>query len=125
MYRYTERVCGALADWQELVECINQTSAAPGESRPTLSISRKQLSGWFRKQGGKEVSAIEKPLLTLKHRQQRVQWAKKWYHLLSNSHASVAFLDEKWIYTTNRRRPMKILPPTELENGKVRVYQPP
>ena len=125
MFCYSERVGGALATWQEIAESTNQKSAAPGESRPTLLLSRKQVALWFCKGGGKEVSAIEKPLLTKEHKQQRVQWAKKWYDLLSNPQALVAFLDEKWFYTTNKRQCVKILPAAGAEQGNVQVYQPP
>jgi len=47
LYRYAESTLGATATWQEFVEVINQKSAAPGEERPTLSMSRNQLARWF------------------------------------------------------------------------------
>lgn len=125
LFRYAERVIGTTATWQELAEVVNKKSSAPGEERPTLSISRRQLAKWFRMQGGKEVSAIEKPLLTQEHKEKRVAWARKWFDVLSNPSAPVAFLDEKWFYTTNRRHQMKILPALTIERGNVTAYRAP
>ena len=72
LYRYAERTIGPLATWRELADTVNFKSAVPGEERPTLSVSRRQLAAWFAANNGKEVSAIEKPLLTSEHRQQYV-----------------------------------------------------
>ncbi|KAG7370138.1 hypothetical protein IV203_027884 [Nitzschia inconspicua] len=112
---YDDIAVGTGVEWQYLLPLLSKCSLL--RSRVTSVVKEIDCNA--------QVSAIEKPLLTLEHRQQRVQWAKKWYHLLSNSQAPVAFLDEKWFYTTNRRRRVKILPPTVSENGKVRVYHPP
>jgi hypothetical protein len=125
LYRYAERVLGPLATYRELSECINARSAAPGEGRPTLSISRRQLADWFLGQGGKEVSPIENPLLTTEHKEKRVAWAQKWFDFFCNPEAPVAFLDEKWFYTTNRRRKLKILPSNNNEMGQVAQYRRP
>ena len=76
-------------------------SAVPGEERPTISISRYQLAKWFKQQGGKEVSPIEKPLLTDDHKRKRKRWVVDCFSLLTNPLSPVAFLDEKWFYTTN------------------------
>lgn len=125
LFRYAERVIGTTATWQELAEIINQKSSAPGEERPTLSISRRQLSKWFQMQGGKEVSAIEKPLLTQEHKQRRIEWARRWFDVFSDPSAPVAFLDEKWFYTTNRRQQMKVLPTAANEIGIMTAYRAP
>jgi len=50
---------------------------------------------------------IEKPLLTTEHKARRVEWARRWFDILSDPTAPVAFLDEKWFYTTNRRQKLK------------------
>ena len=44
---------------------------------------------------------IEKALLTTEHKTRRVEWARRWFDILSDPTAPVAFLDEKWFYTTN------------------------
>ena len=87
----------------------------PGEGRATLSLSRRQVENWFKANGGKEKSAIEKPLLTDEYKQLRNAWARKYFALFTNSSAPVAFLDEKWFYTTNRRRKLKLLPKGQQE----------
>ena len=110
LYRYAEGVKGHLATFHELVEVINLKSCCPGEARPTLSLSRKQLSLWFQQQGGKEISSTEKPLLTTEHKRKRVLWAHKYFDLFSDPTVPIAFLDEKWFYTTNRRKSLKHLP---------------
>jgi len=125
LYRYAERTIGPLATWRELADTVNFKSAVPGEERPTLSVSRRQLAAWFAANNGKEVSAIEKPLLTSEHRQQRVEWARRWFDTLRDPLAPVAFLDEKWFYTTNRRRKLKVLPKNEEEAGQPVPYRRP
>ena len=60
--------------------------------------------------GGKEFAPTTKPLDTPQHIKQRNEWVRKWYDLLTNVNSPVAYLDEKWFYTTNRRRKMKKLP---------------
>ena len=77
LYRYAEGVLGPLATYHEIAPCMNDRSGAPGEERPTLSISRRVISRWFRAQGGKETSPIEKPLLTTEHKAKRILRAKK------------------------------------------------
>ena len=89
---------------------MNDCSAAPGEGRPTLNINRWLLSDWFQKNHGKEKSSVEKLLLTDEHKRQQVIWARKHWDLFTNTSAPVVFLDEKWFYTTSRRRKRKILP---------------
>ena len=61
-------------------------------------------------QGGKEKRAVEKPLLTTEHRHQRKEWAACHFEKLQSTSTPVAFLDEKWFYTTSRRRRIKHLP---------------
>ena len=68
---------------------------------------------------------IEKPLLTTEHKTRRVEWARRWFDILSDPTAPVAFLDEKWFYTTNRRRKIKKLPTDVTEVGNIQAYQLP
>ena len=89
---------------------MNLKSAAPGETRPTLSLHKQQIFHWFHDNQGREYSPMEKPLDTPKHQEARKQWVRKWYHLLVNKSTPVAFIDKKWFYTTNCRRKVKRLP---------------
>lgn len=128
LFRHAQHVRGAMATFHELADIMNQKSAMPGEDRPTLSLSRKQVARWFKKYSGKERASCEKPLLTTEHKQRRVAWARQNFNLFCDAKAPVCFLDEKWFYTTNRRRTMKILPrgvnehevPTTLHLPKIR-----
>ena len=95
------------------------------EDRPTLSLHRLQLMHWFNVKGGKERSAIEKPLDTPELIKSRLEWVRKWYDILTNPNEVVTYLDEKWFYTTNRRRKIKTLPPgVHEEVGDDEVPQP-
>lgn len=76
LFRYAQSVLGPLASFEEISQLINEKSASPGETRPTLSVSKDQLTNWFKKQGGKTKSSIEKPLLTDEHKQERLVWAR-------------------------------------------------
>lgn len=116
LFRYAQMVKGATSTFGELAMVMNEKSNAPGENRPTLTMSRRQLGDWFRKQGGKQKSPVEKPLLTDEHKRQRVDWCHQWFNILKDKTAPVAFLDEKWFYTTNRRKTLKILPKAKHEH---------
>ena len=125
LFRHVQGLHGSLASFHELAMAINAQSAVPGEGRPTLSLSRHQVMNWFKANGGKEKSAIEKPLLTDEHKRLRITWARKYYKLFCNRSAPVAFLDEKWFYTTNRRRRLKLLPQGDQEHKKPDAIQRP
>jgi len=49
---------------------------------------------------------------------ERKIWAQKYFAILTNPDVSVASLDEKWFYTTNRRRKIKELPEGPYERDK-------
>ena len=115
LFRHAQVVKGGLATFGELSTIMNRKSAVVGENRATLNISRKQLSKWFMKHGGKEKSAIEKPLLTTEHKKQRLNYAREHFDKIKDPQVPFAFLDEKWFYTTNRRRKIKVLPQGENE----------
>ena len=124
LFRYAQLVKGSLLTFVELSEVMNAKSATPGENRPTLSLSRKQVRDWFFQQGGQEKSPLAKPLLTNEHKELRVAWARKWFQTMCDPNLPVAFLDEKWFYTTNRRRRLKVLPKGGHEN-EIPEYQRP
>ena len=42
------------------------------------------------------------------HKSNRLIWVKDWYDVLTDKFANIAMLDEKWFYTTNRRRKKKL-----------------
>ena len=124
LFRYAQGVIGILATFSEYVEMMNSKSAVPGEMRPTLSLNRRQVAKWFKQNGGKERSCIKKPLLTDKHKNARKVWVHKNFHLLNNPTSPVTFLDEKWFYTTSRRKQIKQLPKSLAENQEPKYVAP-
>ena len=69
--------------------------------------------------GGKLIRPITKPRLTPEHIANRLIFAKKWLKMLEEEpNLYYAFLDEKWFYTTSRRKKLKILPQAAFESTK-------
>ena len=92
-----------------------------------LHISEYQLMNWFKAQGGRDKSPKEKPHLTADMKRARKKWCEDEKARIAEHgpdfHA--CFLDEKWFYTTSRRRRVKILPPGEGEDpNEVRPWIP-
>jgi len=110
LYRYAIKTKGSRASFEELANTISEKSAAPGASQPELAMSEFQLWRWFKQNGGKERSSLEKPLLNDELKRKRLDWAKEHYDLLTLQEPPVGFLDEKWFYVHNRRKRLKILP---------------
>ena len=115
LYRYATRMKGAMASFRELADCMSAKSATPDENRMTISLHRLQLFRWWRKQGGKEKSSIEKPRLTPEYCRKRLDWIEKWEDITTDPNIPVAYLDEKWFYTSSRRRKIKTLPLSDEE----------
>ena len=46
-------------------------------------------------------------------------WVREWFAILTDTNEPVTHLDEKWFYTTNRRRLIKRLPKGEDEEEGV------
>lgn len=59
LFRYATDEKGALASFPELAECMNENSAIPGEQRPTLSLSRRQLANWCKATNGTETVDVD------------------------------------------------------------------
>ena len=120
LWRYAVRTKGSTATFQELADQMNIKSGAPGEVRPTLSMHMLQLFRWSRKKGGVEKAANEKPFLNDEQRRQRNAWAREHFEkFVAENNVPSACLDEKWFYTSSRRRRRKILPlgPNEQEGA--------
>ena len=104
-----------MATFKVLADCMSAKSATPDEDRLTISLHRLQLFRWWKKQGGKEKSSIEKPRLTPEHCGKRLDWIEKWEDVATDPNIPVAYLDEKWFYTATRRRKIKMLPLSDEE----------
>ena len=112
LFRYAQKIRGTLASYAELADAMNSKSAV---ELPPISASRKQVNKWFTKEGGKEFAPTTKPLDTAEHIKKRMIWVRKYFELLTNKNSPIAYLNEKWFYTTNRRRRIKKLPRSEEE----------
>ena len=78
-----------------------QKSAVTDKGRPSLNLHRLQVYRWFKSNGGKEKSTIEKMLLTSEHKAARLRWVDDWAEILK----------QKWFYTaTARGRKIKFCP---------------
>jgi len=87
---------------------MREKSETEGEPE-VLALSEWQVRRWWRKKGGKERSSrIEKPYLTPEHKARRLEWANEMLEQHQNS--VFVHLDEKWFYTTSRRKQYKYLP---------------
>ena len=110
LYRHATRIKGAMATFKELADCMSSKSATPDEARMSINLHCHQLFRWWKKQGGKEKSSIEKPRLTPEYCKKRLDWIEQWENITTDPNIPVAYLDEKWFYTTSRRRKIKTLP---------------
>ena len=110
LYRYAITTVGVKATFMEIAEVMNAKSQSPSETRPELNLHYKQVYRWWKANDGKEVSPFEKPRLTDKHKADRVDWVTRWGPHFLDEEFPVCYLDEKWFYTTTRRRKLKILP---------------
>ena len=110
LWHHAIATLGPKATFSELTIAMNKKSLVQSDPRPTLNLHRIQVFRWFHDRLGKELSPIEKPLDTPTHIEKRINWVRKYYNLLTDDNAPVAYLDEKWFYTTNRRNKLKYLP---------------
>ena len=115
LYRYASNTLGAKASFFAISLCMNERSQIVSETRDSFNINRRQLNNWFNDNGGKEISPIEKPLDTPIHKVKRLGWVRKYYRILTCPSYYVAYLDEKFFYTTSRRKKIKVLPKGEHE----------
>ncbi|MGH3054917.1 MAG: hypothetical protein ACRDL7_08070, partial [Gaiellaceae bacterium] len=125
LYRRAIDVLGTQATFQEIAEQMSLHSKVPGETRPQVDISKGQVRRWFKRHRGKEKRLAPKPLLTEELKGKRLFWAQEILQMLERRDFYYAFLDEKWFYTTSRRKKMKSLPQGPFEaTGAERVYLP-
>ena len=122
LYRYSCRLLGLDATVPQLIHCMNSRSRILHPHCPTrsdLRISIHHFWNFFYSNGGQLKRPTTKPSLTKEQKTLRVEWAKNMkqaLELLEDFYC--CFLDEKWFYTTSRRKKMKILPQADWENSK-------
>ena len=103
-FRYTQKGERVKGTYRELVEEMNAKSVSPSETRTTLSLHLLKVYRWFCNNNRKEIPAKQKPLDTPDLIEKRLEWMGKYFDLLTNDNKGIAYIDEKWFYTTNRRK---------------------
>ena len=81
---------------------------------------------FFYRAGGKLKRHTTKPRLTLEKMKERLEFAMRWLGKLeSGEKLYYCFLDEKWFYTTSRRKKFNVLPKALFEDVKDAFFIPP
>ena len=129
LYRYATKTIGADATVPMLCCLMNSKSQmdhpyCPVRSR--LKMTRHKFWTFFNLHGGVLKNPIAKPALTDMHKGKRLEFAKKQLKKAINHDKDEGdpdrkeywrcYLDEKWMYTTSRRKQLKILPPAPWED---------
>ena len=125
LYRYAEKTVGAQANYEELAKVMNEKAAVDGMGE--TKFKAHNVRAWFIKQRGTTKSPKEKPYLTEDQKTKRKEWCEEQKREMADRGMDfyACFLDEKWFYTTSRRRRIKYLPAGEGENpADVRPYIP-
>ena len=121
LYRYATSTLGATASTKSLVRVMNRRSMILHPNcavRGCLSLNNYHFWKFFHMFKGKLLAPTSKPRLTPKHKQMRIEWATRMKHLIEvmgEDNFHICFVDEKWFYTTSRRKKMKILPKADFE----------
>ena len=120
LFRYAGRILGHSANVMKIVDIMKARAKSLFPNCPirsNLAISKRQFWNFFKKFQGKLVRPTSKPRLTDDHKRNRVLWAKKWKKRIDEWRDDLhyCFLDEKWFYTTSRRKKFKILPKADFE----------
>ena len=100
------------------------TIAQATEGFEETVFSRRQVSHWFRKQGGRVRSAyLEKPFLSTERKADRIRFAIDMLAKLANNE-NTAHLDEKFVYTATRRITYKKLDAEDFEPDGADTFVP-
>lgn len=118
LFRLATKELGCQASYQELAQSMNRYALTIADA-PATRYNTTNVWRWFKQQGGKEKSPMEKPFLTEDQKQKRKEWCVEQKNLMQEKgedfHA--CFLDEKWFYTVSRRRRVKYLPAGDGEDA--------
>ena len=120
LYRYAIRVLGPSARTATIVSIMNDKCKVlfpQGFMNSVLKLNSYHFKVFFNTFKGKLIRPISKPRLTEEHKRNRVLWAKKWKKRISDATEEFyyCYLDEKWFYTTSRRKKVKVLPRAPFE----------
>ena len=130
LYRYSTKVLGIGARTSAIINLMNRRSYVLYKDCPiraNLRLNKYHFWQFFHKFDGRLVRPVTKPRLTDEQKTQRVSWTKNMKETMEafGDDFYVCFLDEKWFYTTSRRRKLKILPRAEFEEPEVAEAQMP
>ena len=127
LYRKAEERLGWQGSFKAMAVKINEISRQPEyDDKPDLTLTAAHLRRHFRLAGGKLKSPLEKPYKTADQQRETLQWMIEMKELRRRKQRDfhVCYLDEKWFYTTSRRRKIKVLPRQEGEDpSTVPTYQ--
>ena len=104
----TKRICDHMMSYAK-------TKYSDCPIRGNLKMNKHHFWTFFYMHGGKLQRPITKPRLTTEQIQQRLEFSKKWIEKIKTKGLYYCYLDEKWFYTTSRRKKMKILPQADFE----------
>ena len=120
VYRYAISVLGATAHSKAIVDIMNRRSKVQHPNCPirsNLNLNTYHFWLFFHKNNGKLKQYRTKPRITPQQKEDRVKWAKALLKEMEElgDNFIICFIDEKWFYTTSRRKKMKILPKAPFE----------
>ena len=113
IFRYAQHAIGNQASFEDIARTMMKKADTDDQGNVKLKLNAFNVYRWFKQYGGKEKSPKEKPYLTEDQKLGRVEWCEDMIELMESlgEDFHAVFLDEKWFYTTSRRRALKVLPP--------------
>ena len=125
-FRFAIELLGAEETSARLASAMNTRARELFPNSPilgNLQMNRHRFWEFFYLNGGKLKRIQTKPRLTDEHIKNRVEFAKKWLELLAKEEEIYyCFLDEKWFYTSSRRKKEKHLPCADFEDQKYDIH---
>ena len=85
-------------------------------------MSHRMLNNQFYANVGKDVSSLEKPFGTDKHKNTRIVWVKI-NCKMTNPYEYIAYMDTQLFYTTSCGRKIKLLPMGANEEDSTHTYK--
>ena len=111
LYRYATGILTCSANTCSIVACMKRRAKILYPDCPirgNLKLSKYHFWEWFHKCGGILKRQTSKHRLTPEQRKQRVIWALQMkLRLAREDPKHICFMDEKWFYTTSRRKKSK------------------
>ena len=120
LYRFATKLLGHDETAERLAAAMNTRAAElfpDCDVRNNMQMNRHRFWQFFYLQGGRLKHPTTKPHLKAIHIQNRLLFSKRWLQKLAEEEGLYyCFLDEKWFYTTSRRRKEKHLPQADFES---------